>query len=163
MAPLLRHSVGTPLTAGASSSSRPGAFSRPAACTLFSHEGPGGDRSFLVIRERPGPSASGERLVLRGDFGASARGRLAGLLSALPATDRPLQIDLRRVVTLDEGCLSLLLNVRRGLAAHRPVLFLVAEAGPVRRMVCRRDPETLPTLLETRPQAAPVNGVNLPV
>ena len=133
MAPLLRHPVGELPAGTLPLTTTP---HRLVKSTLISYEGLHGDCSFLLIRERPGPVSSGERIVLRGDFGAAAHGRLASLLAALPAADRqPLHFDLRRVTSLHEGCLSLLLKARRDQAVYRPVIFQVAEIGPVREMI----------------------------
>lgn len=133
MAPLLRHPIGES-SAGSLPLSKP--LTHPVRSTLVSHEGLHGDHSFLLIRERPGPVPSGDQVILRGDFGAPARGRLAAFLAALPVADRqPLYIDLRRVTSLDEGCLRLLLRARRSQAAYRSVIFQVAEAGPVRETI----------------------------
>ncbi len=132
MAPLLRHPVGE-LPAGTLPLNT--TSHRLVKSTLISYEGLHGDCSFLLIRERPGPVPSGERLVLRGDFGPAAHGRLASLLAALPADRQPLHFDLRRVTSLDDGCLSLLLKAQRHLAIYRTVAFQVAEAGSVREMI----------------------------
>lgn len=57
---------------------------------------------------------------------------------------QPLHFDLRRVTSLDEGCLSLLLKARRDHAPYRSVIFQVAEAGSVRDMIARLGLEKSP-------------------
>ena len=106
--------------------------------TLVSHLGAHhGDRSFLLVRERPGKTSAGECLALHGVFDQSVHERLHLTLLSLSQSTLPLVLDMRGISALDEGSLMRLLKVQRELAPRRSVSFQIAADGPVLPLIQR--------------------------
>lgn len=95
-----------------------------------------GDRSVLLVRERPVESAVCEHFTLHGAFDSAATERLScslrGQSSALP-----LVLDLRGIIALDEASVTRLLKLKRELSAYRPVSFQIADGSPAAIILCR--------------------------
>lgn len=96
-----------------------------------------GDRSFLLVRERPVKTAACEHLALHGAFDPAATERLYQSLRDLTPSALPLVLDLRGVTALDETLLTRLLTLRRELSVRRAVSFQIADEGPVPALLCR--------------------------
>jgi hypothetical protein len=123
-----------------------------ARTTLVSHSGiHHGDRSFLLVRERPAKTAAGECLALHGVFDQAVYERLHLTLLALSHSILPLVLDLNGVSALDEGSLMRLLKVQRELAPRRAVSFQIASDGPVPPLIRRLGLETRFGLEPLRP------------
>jgi hypothetical protein len=109
-----------------------------ARTTFISHLGiHPGDRSSLLVRERPGKFLSAEQLALHGTFDVFLHDSLHRALLGLSHSTLPLVLDLRGVCALDEGFLLRLLKAQRELAPHRSVSFQIADAGPVPALIQR--------------------------
>lgn len=131
MSPLLSSS--SPLFSLSPSVSR-----RLARTTFVSYLGiHSGDQSSLLVRERPGRTASSECFTLHGAYDLAATERLAAVLRGLPSSSLPLVLDLRGVSALDEILLTRLLKLQRELSASRPVSFQMTEDGPAYLLVYR--------------------------
>ena len=109
-----------------------------ARSTLVSHLGAHhGDRSFLLVRERPRDLSAGECLALHGIFDMSVQERLHSALLSLPHSHSPLVLDLRGIRAVDEGFLLRLLKMQRELVPQRSLTFQIADSGPVLPLIQR--------------------------
>ena len=109
-----------------------------ARSSLVSHLGiQHGDRSFLLVRERPGTQSAGECLALHGAFDQAVHERLHTALLTLAQSPLPLVVDLRGISALDEGFLMRLLKVQRELTSRRTVTFHLSDDGPVLSLIQR--------------------------
>lgn len=112
---------------------------RAAACsTLTSYVGTQhGDRSFLLVRERPSASSSAECFSLSGTLDQAVYERLHLSLLDLSRSRLPLVIDLSAISAIDEGSLLRLLKVQRELSSDRAVTFHFGDSGPVLPLISR--------------------------